>query len=95
MNSAKRWEILLSPHAERSLKRLKKQRQLLKRIDVAILSLRNNPRPNGCKKLVSRKYDNLYRIRVGEWRILYAIEEDEVIIIILDVVRRNRPYRDL
>jgi mRNA interferase RelE/StbE len=94
MKPGKKWRILLTPQANRSLKRLKKQPQLIKRIDAALLSLADEPRPAGCKKLVSEKYDNLYRIRVGDWRILYAIEDEEVIILILDVVRRDYAYRD-
>jgi mRNA interferase RelE/StbE len=94
MNPGKKWRILLTPQAHRSLKRLKKQRQLIKRIDAALLSLADDPRATGCKKLVSKKYDNLYRIRVGDWRILYAIEDEEVIVLILDVVRRDYEYRD-
>lgn len=95
MNPKKKWGILLTPQANRSLKRLKKQRPLFKRIDAALLSLADDPRPTGCKKLVSKRYDNLYRIRVGDWRILYAIEDEEVIILILDVVRRDYAYRDV
>jgi mRNA interferase RelE/StbE len=95
MNPKKEWGILLTPQANRSLKRLKKQRQLIKRIDAALLSLADDPRPTGCKKLISKRYDNLYRIRVGDWRILYAIEDEEVIILILDVVRRDYAYGDM
>jgi mRNA interferase RelE/StbE len=68
---------------------------LIKRIDAALLSLADEPRPAGCKKLVSKKYDNLYRIRLDDWRILYAIEDEEVIVLILDVVPRDYAYRDV
>jgi mRNA interferase RelE/StbE len=51
------------------------------------------PRPSGCKKLVGKQFDNLYRIRVGDWRILYAIEDDRLVVLILDVVRRDQAYR--
>lgn len=94
MNSKKEWGILLTPQANRNLERLKMQRPLIKRIDAALMSLADDPRPTGCKKLVSKRYDNLYRIRVGDWRILYAIENEEVIVLILDVVRRDLAYLD-
>jgi mRNA interferase RelE/StbE len=41
---------------------------------LAIDSLANNPRPNGSKKLVSQK-ETLWRIRVGDYRIIYSIED--------------------
>jgi mRNA interferase RelE/StbE len=62
-------------------------------LDSRIQSLANDPRPAGCKKLKSGRYDNLYRIREGDWRILYAIEDDRIVVLILDVVRRDQAYR--
>jgi mRNA interferase RelE/StbE len=85
--------IEVTPHAIRSLKKLKKDKELLERIDKAIDSLAKNPRPPGCKKLPSSKFDNLYRIREGDWRILYAVHGEQVLVIILDVRRRNQAYR--
>ena len=43
--------------------------------------------------MVGKHFENLYRIRVGEWRILYAIEEDRLVVLILEVVLRNQAYR--
>ncbi|MCH8290889.1 type II toxin-antitoxin system RelE/ParE family toxin [Candidatus Poribacteria bacterium] len=40
-------------------------------------------------------YENLYRIRVGEWRISYAIEDDKLIILILEIAPRGSAYRNL
>jgi len=62
-------------------------------MDRAIRALALEPRPSGCKKLVGKQFDNLYRIRVGDWRILYAIEDDRLVVLILDVVRRDQAYR--
>lgn len=86
------YEIRITPHARRSLRRLKKNRELTRRLLGAISTLAENPRPHGCKKLISSKFDNLFRIRVGDWRILYAIEDDRIVVIILDVVRRDQAY---
>jgi mRNA interferase RelE/StbE len=72
---------------------LRRDRPLLQRIDEAIRSLASDPRPGGSKKLVGKQFDNLYRIRVGDWRILYAVEEDRLVILVLDVVRRDQAYR--
>jgi mRNA interferase RelE/StbE len=43
------------------------------RIDRKILALADNPRPAGCKKL--KGYKDQWRIRVGDWRVLYMIDE--------------------
>lgn len=57
----------------------------LSRIKSRILSLETNPRPHGAVKLK----DHLHRIRIGDWRILYAIEDDKRMVIILRVLRRS------
>ena len=49
--------------------------------------LANNPRPNGNKKL--KGYKNLWRIRVGEWRIIYAIEDERLIILVIELAPRG------
>jgi mRNA interferase RelE/StbE len=46
---------------------------VFKRIDQKILSLADNPRPSGCKKL--RAYSDHWRIRVGDWRVVYVIDD--------------------
>lgn len=92
MDPKRVYEINIMPQAKRSLKKLKNDRELLERLDNGILSLAENPRPRGYKKLRSNSYRNLYRIRVGDWRIIYAIEDDEVVVLILDVVRRDQAY---
>ncbi len=85
--------VEVSRQAQRSLRSLRKDRELLGRIDRAIRGLALDPRPSCCKKLVGKQFDNLYRIRVGDWRILYAIEDDRLVVLILDVVRRDQAYR--
>jgi mRNA interferase RelE/StbE len=84
-----RWEVLLSRQAEKVIRRL--PQNLRQRIDGAILGLAKDPRPPGCKKLAG--YDNLYRLRVGDWRISYAVEDDELIVLILEVAPRGGAYR--
>ncbi len=95
MSPRKKYEVKILPHATRSLKKLRRDRELLERIDREIQSLDENPRPQGCKKLRSSKHDNLYRLRVGDWRILYAIEDDKLIVLILEAGRRERAYTDI
>jgi mRNA interferase RelE/StbE len=85
------WQIKIMRQPERILSRL--PHDLLKRLDRKIQSLTNDPRPEGCIKLEG--YDKLYRVRVGDWRISYAIEEDQLIVLILEVAPRGGAYRNL
>jgi mRNA interferase RelE/StbE len=55
--------------------------------------LARDPRPPGARKLAGDRFDNLYRIRVGDWRVLYAIEDDRLVVLVLEVVRRDPAYR--
>ncbi len=93
MVESQRYAVEVSRQAQRSLRSLRKDRQLLGRMDRAIRALALEPRPSGCKVLVGKQFDNLYRIRVGDWRILYAIEDDRLVVLIIDVVRRDQAYR--
>ncbi len=88
------YEVIITSHAYRSLKKLRKNQQLLNRLDTAIQLLASQPRPAGCRKLNAAQYDNIYRIRVADWRILYAIEDDKIVVLILDVVARDHAYRN-
>jgi mRNA interferase RelE/StbE len=85
------YQILIRKEARKILSRLPKK--LLARISNAIDGLAGNPRPEGCKKLEG--YANLYRMRVGDWRISYAIEDDQLIVLVIEVAPRGGAYRKL
>ena len=59
------------------------------RIKEAIYSLANNPRPSGCKKLKGR---NGYRIRVADYRIIYEIFDNALIVNIINLGHRKEIY---
>jgi mRNA interferase RelE/StbE len=59
-------------------------------IDKAILSLSQNPRPHGCKKLTDKEG---YRIRVGDYRILYTIDDKSKIVVIYRIKIRGEAYK--
>lgn len=65
---------------------------VLKRVIFHIQELSDDPRPNGCKKLSG---DEKYRIRVGDYRILYEIEEEIVTVYVVKVAHRKEVYRML
>jgi len=58
-----------------------------------IKSLAQNPRPSGCEKLKGSKYN--YRIRIGEYRVVYKISEGLLLIEILRAGHRRKIYRNL
>jgi len=66
------------------------------RILAAFDDLREEPRPRGMQKVSGNYQPPLWRIRVGDFRIIYRIDDDEAIIAIEMVSRRNeRTYRRL
>ncbi|MEH2160902.1 MAG: type II toxin-antitoxin system RelE/ParE family toxin [Nostoc sp.] len=62
------------------------------RIDSKILTLAIEPRPNGVKKL--KDEENTYRIRVGEYRVIYEIYDDVLLISVVKVGHRSKVYED-
>ncbi len=60
------------------------------RLDGAILALADEPRPPGCVKLKGRED---WRIRVGDYRIVYGIDDEQRIVEVLNVAHRRDVYR--
>lgn len=63
------------------------------RVLLAIQALADNPRPQGVKQL--KGLDDLYRIRVGAYRVVYGIHDNELEILIIRVRHRSDVYRNL
>jgi mRNA interferase RelE/StbE len=91
MSNAVTFEVIITRQPQKILRKLPKD--LLRRIDRALQNLAADPRPVGCKKLIG--YDNLYRIREGDWRISYAVEDDRLIVLVLEISPRSGAYRNL
>lgn len=85
------WQVIVHRRAEKALRRLPKD--LLKRIWRTIRALEDDPFPTGYIKL--KGHENMYRVRVGDWRIIYAVERDELIVLILEAAPRGNVYRDI
>ncbi len=64
---------------------------VLERVFARIEGLAQNPRPQNCKKLRGRR--NLWRMRVGDYRIIYSIDDDGEIVDIIAVRHRKDAYR--
>jgi mRNA interferase RelE/StbE len=89
--SVRGWQIIIHRKAEKILKRM--DEEPLERIRKAIRLLAIEQHPAGAKKLSG--HSNLYRIRVGDWRIIYAIEDDQLIVLVLEISTRGSAYRSL
>ena len=61
------------------------------RINRTIDGLASNPRPSGYKKLKNR---DAYRVRVGDYRIIYEINDEQLILLVIRVRHRKEVYRD-
>ncbi len=83
------YEIIIKPSAEKSFARLEKALQI--KIIKAIENLAVNPRPQGFKKLKS--LTELYRIRVGDYRIIYSIDNNVLIITVVKIGHRKEIYK--
>jgi mRNA interferase RelE/StbE len=83
------YEIVLTSVASRNLTSL--PRTIVRRIDAKLLGLSQNPRPQGAKKLRDR--DGLLRVRVGDYRILYRVEDDRLVVLVVRIGHRREVYR--
>lgn len=64
-----------------------------KQIREKVGELAFNPRPEGCKKLHGSKMNHVYRIRCGDYRIVYDIQDNILLILIVEVGHRREIYR--
>jgi mRNA interferase RelE/StbE len=58
-----------------------------RRAKEKIQALAQDPRPHGCLKLKGE--DNLWRIRVGDWRVIYEIHDRVLVVVVVDVDHRG------
>jgi mRNA interferase RelE/StbE len=82
------YTIQISKQAEKKIERI--PNPFYKKIKQAILSLSNNPRPHGYIKLQGREG---YRIRVGDYRIIYDIDDTSISVFVITVMNRKDVYR--
>ena len=82
-----KYTISIKKSAEKELKKLSAEMYL--RVRKGILNLAENPRQNGCKQLKGKES---YRIREGNFRIIYEIEDDVLIIMVVKIGHRKEVY---
>jgi mRNA interferase RelE/StbE len=83
------YDVELTSSAERELKML--SGQLIARMVPRLESLASNPRPPGCKKL--RGGDNEWRIRVGDYRLVYTIDDAKLLVEVTRIGHRSEVYK--
>lgn len=84
-----RYRVLIKPSAVREIEAILQKRQR-QRVVAQIESLADDPRPHGCEKLTGREQ---YRVRQGVYRILYTVEDDQLVVCVVKVGRRSGVYR--
>jgi len=82
------YRVEVLPIAAKALRGL--DRSVRERIQEAIDRLVENPRPAGCKKLVNSL---AWRIRIGNYRVLYEIRDEVLLVSVVDVGHRSDIYR--
>jgi mRNA interferase RelE/StbE len=81
--------VIVSPAAERDIRHLAPD--VGERVVAALRALRENPRPAGC--LLLRDYHpRTWRIRVGDWRVLYEIDDHAGVVTVTGVRHRSKAY---
>lgn len=84
------YEVAFKPRAERALQQLPEQVQ--RRIVLAVRGLRTDPRPPGAIKL--QGVDDLWRIRVGDYRIVYTIDDGKLLVLVVRLGHRRDIYKN-
>jgi len=83
------YRLFIKPSAAKELEAVRSKRDR-GRIVATVRSLAADPRPSGCQKLSG---SNKYRVRKGEYRILYQIEDDRRLVTVVKIGHRRDVYR--
>lgn len=83
-----RFRIEFTTAAAREIRKL--DPQIRRRILSGVTDLERDPRPHGCRKLAG--YDNAWRIRVGDYRVLYEVIDEQVLVTVVRVAHRRAVY---
>jgi mRNA interferase RelE/StbE len=85
------YKVLIKRQALKQLEKL--PLEIILKINEAISKLSVNHKPKGCKKL--NHPDGLFRIRVGNYRIIYLVKEQELIVETIKIAHRKNSYRNI
>ena len=87
-----KFEISVKTSAQKEARKVP-PKTLLK-LKQALDKLAENPRPHGAKRLQGTK-EEIYRIRVGDYRVLYEIKENQLVIIVIRIAHRKNVYKKI
>jgi len=85
------YRVEITRKAAKQVKSLSQEVQ--ERIRAEIKALADNPRPAGAKKISGK--ENFYRVRVGDYRILYEIQNKILLVLVIEVGHRREIYRGI
>jgi mRNA interferase RelE/StbE len=83
-----RYSLKIKPSAGKELDAL--DDALFARIDRKIMALAENPRPPGCKRL--KGYKDQWRVRVGDYRVVYTIDDQKLLVEVTRIRHRSEIY---
>jgi mRNA interferase RelE/StbE len=83
------YRVVVTPAADRQLARLRGPAREM--VAAAIAALSSNPRPAGCVNLTGA--DDLWRVRIRDYRIIYTIRDDQLLVVVVKVGNRKDVYR--
>ena len=83
------YEIEIKSSAQKELAKL--PRNIADKVIENIRALANDPRPDGCKKLVGTDY--AYRIRINNYRVVYSIFDQQLVIQVIKIAHRKDVYK--
>ena len=83
------YQVLFQPSALRELRKLPRKVQV--RIVTRAEALAKEPRPPGVKKLEGMK--GLYRLRVGKYRMIYQVQDERLVVLVVRIGHRRDVYR--
>lgn len=85
-----KYRIEIAEKIEKKLAKLPKKDK--ERVIETIDALTENPRPSGCKKLKGNGQPPLYRVRSGNYRVIYTIQDEILLILIIELGHRKDVY---
>ena len=84
------YKVSIKPSAAKEIEALPKKYRI--RVIKRIKDLSENPRPPGCEKLSG---NDKYRVRQGQYRIVYSISDEDLVVLVVKVANRREVYRDI
>jgi mRNA interferase RelE/StbE len=85
------YALIAERQVEKALRQMPKS--MLTCVDRLCLRLADEPHPAGSRK--PKRNENLDRLRVGDWRLIYAVEDDRLVVPVIETAPRGEAYRGL